>query len=275
MSVRPASAGGLHFDAKARGGRFIINGMSVTRWMTPDLTQVDSDGWGVLRSALNRRMVPARSTLVQSKRNRVWVVETDVRPVVLKQFLSGRCSDEFEALLRARKAGIDVPYPFHKESEMLVMEYVPGESCEMMINHMFSSDVADGLGRWLAGFHTSLGDGADQQLMGDAVLSNFLYHDGRVYGVDLEDTRPGDALEDLGQMVASVLCCEPMFSPVKFDLSLRLLSAYEAASGRQVAEAVKPFVSKHIMRNSLSRPLFRRTFAAAARTLERGWPDLA
>jgi len=274
MNGQATLADGCGFGADVRNGRFIIDGTSVTHRMAPDLTQVDSEGWCALKSALNRRVVPARYTLVQSKRNRVWVVETDVRSVVLKQFLSGRCPDEFEILLRARKAGVEVPYPFHKEGDLLVMEYIPGEPCEMMINHMFSSRVAEDLGRWLARFHSALGDGASDQIMGDAVLSNFLYHDGRVHGVDMEDSRPGDALEDLGQMVASVLSGEPMFNPVKFDLSMQLLAGYEAVSGRHVTEEVRPFVSKHLLKSSLTRPLFRRTFAAAAKSLERGWPRL-
>jgi len=274
MSGQATLAGPGRFGADVRDGRFIIDGASVTHRMAPDLTQVDSDGWCALKSALNRRVVPARSTLVQSKRNRVWLVETDVRSVVLKQFLSGRCSDEFEILLRARKAGLEVPYPFHKEGDLLVMEYIPGEPCEMMIDHMFSSKVAEGLGRWLARFHAVLGDGPSDQIMGDAVLSNFLYYDGKVHGVDLEDSMPGDALEDLGQLVASVLTGEPMFNPVKFDLSMQLLAAYEAVSGRHVTDEVRPFVSKHLLKNSLAKPLFRRTFAAAAKSLERGWPHL-
>lgn len=274
MSVRMAQGSDIEFRAGAWNGRFIIGGTSVKDWMAPDLTQVDSDGWYALKSALNRRIVPSRSTLVQSKRNRVWVVETDVRSVVLKQFLSGRCGDEFETLLRARKAGIEVPYPFHKDGDLLVMEYIPGESCEMMINHVFSSEVAEGLGSWLARFHFGLGDNTRAQIMGDAELSNFLYHEGRVHGVDLEDSIPGNPLEDLGQLIASMLCGEPMFSPIKFDLALRLLSSYESASGKQVTEQVRPFVSKYLLKNSIARPLFRRTFVAAAKSLERGWPSL-
>ncbi|MCU0852773.1 MAG: phosphotransferase, partial [Thermoplasmata archaeon] len=100
--------------------------------MANDFTAIDSFGWDALKKALNQRVVVNRYRLIPSRRNRVWVVETDVRPVVVKQSLSGKCGSEFETLLLARQAGISVPYPLFKEGDFLVMEYIPGETCEVM-----------------------------------------------------------------------------------------------------------------------------------------------
>lgn len=243
--------------------------------MLEDLTVIDSFGWAALKKALNQRVVVNSIRLVPSKRNRVWVAETDVRPVVIKRSLTGKCGIEFEALLVSRQGGLAVPHPLWMEGDYLVMEYLPGESCEMLINSMFSSEAAEGMGAWLSAFHKRDRASPWANIIGDAVLSNFLMSDGRVFGVDLEDSCRGDPLDDLGQISASILASEPFFTPIKFDLCQRLIASYDRASSAESREKVRPFVSKHLRLNAKARPLFRRTLIAAARSLEKGWPELA
>jgi len=243
--------------------------------MMSDLTALDALGWDAVRKALNRRVVVGTIRFVPSRRNRVWVVETDVRPVVVKQFLSKGCGTEFEMMIRARQAALQVPYPLHAGDNYLVSEYIAGEGCEMLINHMFSSVAADGIGNWLARFHQRLGEGKSAMIMSDAVLSNFLVSDGQVYAVDLEDCRLGNPLEDLGRAAASILGSEPFFTPIKFDLCMRMIRSYERYSGIQTAESVRPFIADHLRQDANMRPLFRRTFIGAAKSIERGWPKLA
>jgi aminoglycoside phosphotransferase (APT) family kinase protein len=243
--------------------------------MANDLTTLDTQGWDALRKALNQRVVLVNETLVPSKRNRVWVVETDVRPVVLKRSLSMRGEHEFEMLSRARSNGVDVPFPLYRQGEYLVLEYLAGDGCDSLVNHMFSSEAAESMARWLARFH-ALPSGDDRPLiMTDAELSNFVLSDGRVFGLDLEDACPGDPLVDLGSLVSSILSSEPIFTPIKFDLCMNLLEAYEAESGMEALESVRPFVAKQLRRSTISRPLFRKTLMDAASRLEQGWPHLA
>lgn len=243
--------------------------------MLTDLTVLDSLGWEALKQALNKRVVVVHSRLMQSRRNRVWVVETDVRPVVIKRFLSGRCEQEFENLLQAKAAGIEVPMPLAKSGDYLVMEYVAGEGCEQLINHMFSAEAAEGMGAWLARYHSSLKDDGRPKSMNDAVLSNFIQSDDAIFGVDLEDSGPGDPLEDLGTLASSILGSEPFFTPIKFDLCLRMIAKYEHYTGGNVKEALRPYIAKHLRMEAKSKPLFRRTLVKAANSLERRWPDLA
>lgn len=240
-----------------------------------DLTNLDSFGWDALKRALNQRLVLDSIRLVPSRQNRVWIIETDVRPVVVKRSLSGRCGQEFEALLQARLAGLDVPYPLHREGDYLVTEYIAGEGCEVLINHMFSSDAAEGIGRWMARFHGRLDIGPGTKVRGDSVLSNFIYSDGRVFGVDLEDAALGDPLDDLGQAAASILGSEPFFTPIKFDLCMKAVAGYEAASGADVRDRVRPYIAKHLRLAARGKPLFRRTLFSAAESLEKSWPELA
>ena len=243
--------------------------------MLGDLTVLDAFGWEAVKKALNQRVVLGAVRLMPSKRNRVWVVETDVRPVVVKKSLSGKCGNEFEVIIQARGAGMNVPYPLFMEGDYLVSEYVQGETCDTLINHMFSNQAAEGMGEWLATFHALLGQGPTRKVMKDAVLSNFILSDQKVFGVDLEDAGPGDPLDDLGQLCASILANEPYFTPIKFDLCMRMLQSYERAASVGVVEQVRPYVSKHLRLDSKNKPLFRRTIVSAARSIEKGWPKLA
>jgi len=243
--------------------------------MTGDLTALDSYGWDALKKSLNQRLVIGRIRLVPSKRNRVWIAETDVRPVVVKQSLSKRAGNEFEELLVARKAGIDVPYPLFMDGDYLILEYIQGDTCDAMINHLFSPEVAEKLGIWLAGFHEKMQSNGPRRIRGDSVLSNFVFSDGKVFGLDLEDSGPGDPLDDLGQVVASILGNEPFFTPIKFDLSIRLIESYGREAKVDVVELARPYVSKHLRLDAKAKPLFRRTLVSAAKSIEQGWPDLA
>ncbi len=240
-----------------------------------DLTAIDSFGWNALRKALNQRVVVTSARLAPSRVNRVWIVETDVRPVVVKRSLSGRSGREFEALVLAKSAGLEVPYPLYKEGDYIVEEFLPGESCEAMINHLCSPQAAEGIGLWLARFHAAFKQRDTTRVMADAVLSNFIFYEGKVFGVDLENSAFGNELDDIGQAAASILGSEPFFTPMKFDLCLRMIGAYESSSGRIIREPVRPFISRYLRFDAKRKPLFRRTLILAARSLERGWPELA
>lgn len=242
--------------------------------MLGDFTTLDSMGFEALKKALNQRVVVNRATLMPSNVNRVWIVETDVRPVVIKRFFSGRAGSEFETLLRARSKGLSVPLPYWKEGDYIVEEYVEGEGCDRLINQMFRSDVAESIGVWLADFHTALREDRGTTIVGDAALSNFISSEGKVFCVDLEDARLGDSIEDIGDIAACILGSEPFFTPIKFDLCLRLISSYEKASGTEIKERVRPYVSRHLRSDARRKPLFRRTLTAAAKGLERAWPEL-
>ena len=239
------------------------------------MTSLDSLGFEALKMALNQRVVVNKVRLLPSSVNRVWLVETDVRPIVVKKFLSRKSGTEFEALVRARAAGLTVPYPLWKEGDYLVLEYIPGETCDRMINHMFSYEVAEKLGAWLGGFHGRLGSSEGKTIVGDADLSNFIFSEDGVYGIDLEDSREGNPLEDVGDMGASILGSEPFFTPIKFDLCFRMIRAYERATGTDAIERVRPYIASYLRLDAKKKPLFKRTFVVASKSLERGWPKLA
>lgn len=55
---------------------------------------------------------------------------------------------------------------------------------------------------------------------------------GTLHGVDFEEAAPGDPLRDLGQICASILDTEPMFTPVKTALCRRLIASYGRLTGQ-------------------------------------------
>ena len=242
--------------------------------MSSDITAIDPSGWDILKKALNQRVVVVRSAIVPSNRNRVWFVETDVRPVVIKRSFSGRSPTEFETMLLAKKAGLEVPYPLYMDKQYLVTEFIPGEPCDRLINHMFSARAAEGLGRWLGSFHEGFESYERPMVMADAVIQNFVMQDDKIFGFDFEDSGPGDPLDDVGQMASSIIGSEPFFTPIKFDLCFRMLEAYEDHTGMEALESARPFVAKHLMLAVRSKPLYRRPFAEVAKVVEKGWPNL-
>jgi hypothetical protein len=243
--------------------------------MLEDLTELDSMGWEALKLTLNQRVVASTVRFIPGKANRVWIIETDVRPVVLKRFLTGKCGNEFESLLQARGHGLCVPMPLSVHGEYLVLEYLDGEGCDRLINHMFSMKVAEGIGEWLAKYHIAMSSGGRPKRMGDASLSNFIFSDGHVCAVDLEDSAEGDPLDDIGQAGASILGSEPFFTPIKYEVCFRMLDGYGRQAGTDVRDRSRQYVSKHLRLQARSKPLFRRTFMAAAKSIENSWPKLA
>jgi hypothetical protein len=262
-------------DHDTRNTGFLSPQRCVVVLMMEDATALDSFGWEALKKALNQRVVAGRPKFVPSKVNRVWIVETDVRPVVVKRFLSGKCETEFEALLQARTAGLDVPYPMAKEGEYLITEFIPGESCDVLIHKMFSLEAVDALGTWLAAFHKRMSLEGGSRIMYDTVPSNFVMNGDKICGFDLEDTRPGDPLDDVGKLAASIIGNEPYFTPIKFHLCLRMLRSYGIAAGVDVVDVSRKYVSKHLQQDARKKPLFRRTIVSAAKAVEKGWPRLA
>jgi len=243
--------------------------------MLDDPTRLDSFGWEAVKKALNQRVVVTRTRFVPSRVNRVWIVETDVHPVVVKRSLTGKCGNEFESLVIARSAGMNVPYPMAFSGDYLVMEYLSGETCDVLINKMFSVQAAEGIGTWLANFHVGFAAQYGRRIHRDAVLSNFIMSDANVYGVDLEDSVSGDPMDDLGQAGASILGNEPFFTPIKFDLCRRMLVAYERSAKVEAQETCRRYIAKHLQLDARQKPLFRRTLVKAARSLEKRWPELA
>jgi len=54
-----------------------------------------------------------------------------------------------------------------------------------------------------------------------------------------------------------------------------LIESYGKEARVDVVELSRPYVSKHLRLYAKAKPLFGRTFVSAAKSIDRGWPDLA
>ncbi len=132
-----------------------------------------------------------------------------------------------QALLHQR--GLAVPQLLLAKPRYLVMQYIAGETLVDYLEgaeqrlplspHILQGAVrplAQQLAAWLRRFYRITADSfGHATIMGDVNLRNFLLCDGRVYGVDFEDARPGDIAEDAGRILAFALTYDPAFTPWK------------------------------------------------------------
>lgn len=175
---------------------------------------------------------------IKSKKNRVYLVESGGQLFVLKLYRAPhhlRASLEHRVLRKTFREGPAVPQPLaFVDKKALLMEYIPGRNLCDLLNRRCLPEYADKLARWFSSFHRCFKrPGGKTLLRGDSNLRNFMIgKEGVLYGVDFEEAAPGDPVRDMGQICASILDTEPMFTPVKAALCRRLIHCYGSFTGR-------------------------------------------
>jgi aminoglycoside phosphotransferase (APT) family kinase protein len=106
------------------------------------------------------------------------------------------------------------------ENSTILMEYIDGGP--MANRPCISVQQCRGLAKWLHGFHAIF----PGMKRGDAILRNFLEKDGDIYGIDFEEAGPGDQLEDVSMLCASILTEDPIFSREKGRCTRALIETY-------------------------------------------------
>ncbi len=180
---------------------------------------------------------------LQSKKNRVYLVENAAGRFVLKLYRAPHhlnSAREYQVLLRAYRCGVAVPRPCaFIEEKALLMEHIPGENLCDLLNRRCLEEYAEKLAAWFAAFHRCFRRGCGRALLrGDSNLRNFVMRgDGTLFGVDFEEAAPGNPLQDLGRICASILDTKPMFTPKKAALCRRLIACYGGLTGQEGLEA--------------------------------------
>jgi len=192
-----------------------------------------------------------------SKKNRVFRSSVCGREYFVKVFRDEwkeRARTEFGVLSECREKGIPAPLPVAVFEGAVVMEPLEGRSVAEIFDEMFSHslgpdisdaqrDLADNLAKWLSSFHVAF----DFRLArGDAILKNFVITPSGVCGLDFEEVAPSDTLNDLGQLCASALMTDPVFTASKNSFARYLASCYWAHSGRNRADELATAVSTAI-----------------------------
>lgn len=188
---------------------------------------------------LVRNVKKYKNALVQkqfkSKKNTVSYVILNDKPRVLKWFAPGfKKNMETEyAILKEGSAKLNVPTPLDKDvrNNVIVMNYIIGKNLCDVINdeytpvdekkrHIFA------LAEWYVKFHKHFRIEDRLRIRGDSVLRNFILTN-RIWGVDFEESRNGEPIEDIAGMCSSILTTDPMFTDGKFQLCKAFIEAYE------------------------------------------------
>jgi tRNA A-37 threonylcarbamoyl transferase component Bud32 len=216
----------------------------------------------------------------KSKKNKVLLVEKESHLYVLKVYNQNsamRAKKEFDVLHTAHSRGIKVPKPlFFWDRSALLLEYIPGESLCDVLNNSPSLDYAHLLASWYASFHFSTGgskEGLCPNIKGDSILRNFIYVKGAssrdcLYGVDFEEADQGEPAVDIGEICASILNTDPMFSAYKISLCRETIRAYICLTDYCPPKPFSYYIGQALRNSARWRPHQREFLLRGASVLE-------
>lgn len=189
-----------------------------------------------------------------SKKNRVFRSSVEGKPYVVKVYRGEwreRAALEYSILQDCRRKGVPVPAPVSLLEGAIVMAPVDGPVAGDAFDGLIvppsrlglTSELerlADSLARWLAGFHIAFDF---KMARGDAILRNFIITDQESVGLDFEEAVRGDTLLDLGQLCASAMMTDPVFTGQKVAFARHLADRYWTCSGQRRADDLAGAVS--------------------------------
>ena len=146
---------------------------------------------------------------------------TNLHTVVAKMFIAGQFTNELQILKASWAQGIAVPQVFDARKGVILMEFIPGEPFVDRINRTFEPHLIDKLAEWYYNYHKVHG-----KVKGDPRLRNFILNNGKIYGVDFEESYEDHWMVDIAGVCASLLDTNPIFDPRKQKLSWRFLEKY-------------------------------------------------
>jgi hypothetical protein len=180
----------------------------------------------VLHEKFNQGYVMDSVSRLRSKKNSVIsmnIIPKDekTRTLVAKMFIAGRFENELSILKSSWSHRLAVPEVLEAREDVILMNFISGETLVDRINRTFESHLIDKLAEWYYNYHRVHG-----QIKGDPRLRNFIVHNDQIFGVDFEESREGLWMVDIAGVCASLLDTDPIFDLRKRILSWRLLEKY-------------------------------------------------
>jgi len=205
---------------------------------------------------------------LRSRKNSVCIVETDEGRLVLKLFLTGRATKESRVLRRALLRRLRVPKIHAAVGNIILMEFIEGPNVCDLMNDTLEGRYAVELGKWFAQFHLAFKRNGLTLVRSDSILRNFLEASNGTYGVDFEEAHVGDGLEDVGQICASILDTDPVFTPKKYELCRTLITAYQEETDSDLTD-VELHTANALRLAARFRPSRRRLLTKKASEIKR------
>ncbi|MBU0496491.1 MAG: hypothetical protein KKC68_01080 [Candidatus Thermoplasmatota archaeon] len=156
------------------------------------------------------------------------------KPRILKRFAPGyRTNFTTEATtLTTASSNLSIPTLFEKDEKnhVLTLGYISGENmCDLLndpkVTLQEKNRLMHLLSTWFIEFHTFFKTEDYNLIHGDATLRNFLFST-RIWGLDFEETRKGQPLEDIATLCASLLTTNPFNATYKYDLCTTFIRSY-------------------------------------------------
>jgi tRNA A-37 threonylcarbamoyl transferase component Bud32 len=171
---------------------------------------------------------------LKSKKNAVAYITIKDKPRVIKWFVPGlkrQMKIEYNILQEgSSKLGIPPVYKMDEKNNVIIMGYIIGENLCDVINDEKTTKAEKErlmilLAEWFSDFHKYFKKSNEFRIRGDSTLRNFILSD-RIWGVDFEESRTGEPIEDIATMCSSILSTDPMFTSEKFQLCQKFIESY-------------------------------------------------
>ena len=176
---------------------------------------------------------------------------------------------EFDTLVKLEEAGVPAPIPSATMGDLVVVELVDGVPAVDIISPrelddttsaaiLFRREILEEIAKWLAVLHKAFMRGNETLVKGRADLNNFLVTDeSTIMPIDFGGSSHGKGMEDVGEVVASILFSEPMFTDLKFGLASGFVEAYIRHSGIMAPTKVELYTARALRDASTRMPAKR------------------
>ena len=176
-----------------------------------------------------------------SKRNNVYkikiqsLVEKEI--AVMKKYNNNSHIQEKEYgnIKMLQKLGIPIPKIIYKNNDNLILQYIQGELVGDLVERQGIGNWIDEFALWMVNLH-KISNKTGNLLKMDVNLRNFIYSDGKIYGLDFEEISYGDLRTDLANICFFILTNKPSFTKEKHIIMRKFLQSYEKHSGLKLKE---------------------------------------
>jgi tRNA A-37 threonylcarbamoyl transferase component Bud32 len=197
-----------------------------------------------------------------SKKNTVALIKNEGKNFVLKWY-KPRFQQSFSqdcAVLKENNTPFHKPelLSINKDYKFLLLEYIPSENLCNLINDQNRQtqnklSIITHLASWFYQFHRYYQQQSKPLIHGDANLRNFLISQNKnIYGLDFEESKPGNVREDIAFICASILTTNPSFTEEKQQLQHQFVKTYEQRSNQKIKDI------SLLVRNAVKKTIERR-----------------
>ena len=223
--------------------------MNLSKWFPiiptgVDDTSLNPDRITTLEEILDEQYGPDVSLLalerLKSRKNIVvhLTIKTKEQSIpletVAKMFVVDKFDIELQILKSSWEKSLAVPEVIEARNGVILMVYITGEPLVDVLNRTFEPSLIGMLAEWYYNYHS-----AHDMIKGDPRLRNFIHNNGRIYGVDYEESRPDSWILDISGSAASLLDTDPIFDVRKRKMCWALLETYLDLIGEKQTSEIK------------------------------------